>query len=69
MPLLCLDSDPCDEMLTVRQVTDFFVGQARPGRPVANNMYDRLGAILGIDRHEAKLRFYRDAYGIGKERS
>jgi hypothetical protein len=32
-------------------------------------MYDRLGAILGIDRHEAKLRFYRDAYGIGKERS
>ncbi len=57
-------NDPCDEMVSVDQAIKYFTDRMRPEWPTVDSMYDRLAAILGIKRHEAKLAVYSYAYGL-----
>lgn len=56
-------NDPCDEMVTVREVVTFFTDKMRPGWPTVDKLYERIAAILGVSRDEAKRAVYHFLYG------
>lgn len=53
------DNDPCDEMVTDKQVGTFISTHANWDR----DPHSRAAAIWGIDRHQAKTRMFRWMYG------
>lgn len=56
------ENDPCDQMVTIEQVVSVLTARMSPTWPTVDKFYDRVGAILGIDRNEAKRLIDRSMY-------
>lgn len=56
-------NDPCDRMVTVRQATKSVASHPLPAGSKGPDIYERLAAILGVERHEAKRAVYHYVYG------
>lgn len=56
-------NDPCDEMLTTKQVVEYVMERDVIWWEDAKSVYDRAAAIWGVPRDEAMRRIYAHCYG------
>lgn len=57
-------NDPCDEMVTIADVTHLVSREFWLPEEKRNDPYGRAAAILGVSRGEAKINIYRYAFGM-----